>query len=118
MIRKRLIYAASLLLVLLMPFGAKGQGGGFSQANVPMIGSGQMPTAVPTDDQKPTTNVFQMRLAAGARFDDNAQLGSQKKRSHIGYNFSPSLAFVQTLRRLDWGLSYGPGLDVSQHRLF
>src|ERR1700676_3649899 len=117
MIRKKLIYVARLLLVLLMPLGAKGQGGGFSQANVPMIGSGQMPTAVPTDDQTPT-NVFQVRLAAGARFDDNALFGSGVKRADIGYNFSPSLAFVQTRRRLDWGLSYGPGVDVSQHRLF
>jgi hypothetical protein len=117
MIQKSLNYAASLLLVLLMPLSAKGQGGGFSQAHVPTIGSGQMPTALPTDDQVPT-NVFQVRLAAGARFDDNAQLGSPVKRSDIGYSFSPSLAFVQTRRRLDWGLSYGPGIDVSQHRLF
>ena len=117
MIQKRLIYAAYPLLFLLMPLGAKGQVGGFSQANVPTIGSGQMPTAVPGDDLVPT-NVFQMQIAAGARFDDNARPGLPVKHSDIGYGFTPSLAFVQTLRRVDWGVSYGPGLDISQHRFY
>jgi hypothetical protein len=117
MIRQRLTYAALGLLFLLMPAGSYAQIGGSTQSNVPMIGSGQMPTAIPGDDQVPT-NVFQMRIAAGARFDDNAVLGSAGQRSDIGYSFTPSLAFVQTLRRLDWGLSYGPGFDRSQHHLF
>jgi hypothetical protein len=110
-------FAGLGLSLLLMPTVSYAQIGGATQSNVPMIASGQMPTAVPTDDQAPT-NVFQMRLAVGARYDDNAQLGLPVRRSDIGYNFSPSLAFVQTLRRVDWGVSYGPGVDVSQHRLF
>jgi hypothetical protein len=117
MIQKRFPYAGFGLWLLLMPLGSYAQIGGASQSNVPMIGTGQMPTAVPTDDQMPT-NVFQLRIAAGVRFDDNAQLGSVVKRSDIDYSFTPNVAFVQTRRRLDWGLSYGPGVDISEHRLF
>ena len=117
MVQQRFSYAGLGLLLLLMPTGSYAQIGGSTQSNVPMIGSGQMPTAIPGDDQVPT-NVFQMKISAGARFDDNVVLGSAVRRSDIGYSFMPSLAFVQTLRRLDWGLSYGPGVDISQHRLF
>src|SRR5258708_2800419 len=101
MIQKRFSYTGFGILLLLLPAGSYAQIGGSTQSNVPMIGSGQMPTAIPGDDQVPT-NVFQMRIAAGARFDDNAVLGSAGQRSDIGYSFTPSLAFVQTLRRLDW----------------
>lgn len=117
MFRQRVTQPLLGLLLLAMPANVFGQGGGFSQANVPTIGSGQMPTAVPRDDMQPT-NVFQLRLAVGARYDDNAVLGSVPKRSDIGYGITPNLAFVQTLRRLDWGVSYGPGVDISQHGFF
>jgi hypothetical protein len=117
MIQRRLIYAVYGLLFLLMPLGAQGQAGGFSQANVPTIGSGQMPTAVPRDELSPT-NIFQMGIAVGARFDDNALFNSIPRRSDIGYSVTPSVAFVQTLRRVDWGVSYGPGVEISEHRFF
>jgi hypothetical protein len=117
MIQKRLSYATYGLLLMVMPLAAEGQTGGFSQANVPTIGSGQMPIATPGDDLVPT-NVFQMQIAAGARFDDNVLPGSGARHSDIGYGITPNLAFVQTLRRVDWGVSYGPGLDISQHRYF
>lgn len=117
MILQRLTYVAIGLALLAIPKSTYAQAGSFSQANVPMLGTGQMPTAVPRDDLSPS-NIFQMRLAAGARFDDNAVLGSAVRRSDIGYSFMPSLAFIQTLRRLNWGLSYGPGVDISEHRLY
>ena len=117
MTRQRPTYAALGLLFLLMPVGTSAQASGSTQSNVPMIGSGQMPTAIPGADQIPT-NIFQMDIGAGVRFDDKVVLGSAQRQSDIGYSFSPSLAFVQTLRRLSWGLSYGPGLDISQHGLF
>src|ERR1700736_5675095 len=107
MIRQQFSHAAFGLLLLVLPVGAYAQGGGFSQSHVPMLGSGQMPTAVPGDDLRPT-NLFQMTILAGARFDDNVLLGSTVKHSDIGYSFAPSLAFTQTRRRLEWGLSYGP----------
>ena len=117
MIQQRFGYGCFGLLLLLMPAGIYAQVGGSAQPNVPMIASGQMPTAVPRDDQA-LTNGFEMRIEAGARFDDNPFLGSAIRRSDIRYSFTPSLAFVRTLRRFDWGLSYGPGVDISQHRLF
>src|SRR6267154_817166 len=117
MIQQRFHYAGLGLLLFLMPTSGHAQLAGASQSNVPMIGSGQMPTPVPTDDQIPT-NMLQVQLGAGVRFDDNAVLGSLVKRSDVDYSFSPSVSFVQTRKRLSWGLSYGPGVDISEHRLF
>ena len=91
--------------------------GSSSQANVPMIASGQMPTAVPSGDLSPT-NVFNLNVSAGVRFDDNALFSSVPRHSDLYYSFTPNLAFDQTLRRVSWGVSYGPGVDISQHAFY
>jgi hypothetical protein len=85
--------------------------------DVPMVASGQMPTAIPGGGISPT-NLFTAGLSLGATFDDKAIIGVAMPSSDIRYDISPSVAFVQTLSRIDWGVSYGPGTDVSQHNLF
>jgi len=117
MIRRKFIYAALGMVLLATAKDTCAQKGGLAESNAPLLGTGQMPRAVPGDDRKPT-NVLQISIAATGRFDDNAQIGSAQRRSDMTYSVEPSLAFVQTLRRLEWGLSYGPGLVISQHRLF
>ena len=108
---------AAGLLLLLTPWALCAQGIAPGQQNVPMVASGQMPTATPGDGISPT-NEFMATIRLGATFDDNAIIGAAKRQSDIRYDISPSVAFVQTLPRLDWGVSYGPGLDISQHHLF
>jgi hypothetical protein len=110
----RLMQLAAGLLFLLMPGALCAQ---FAGPNVPMVASGQMPTAMPGNGISPT-NLFTATVRLGATFDDKAILGVSKPRSDIRYDISPSLAFVQTLSRIDWGVSYGPGTDISQHGLF
>ena len=117
MVFQRLIYVLAGASLIIAPRMARAQVEGFSQGNVPVLGTGQMPTAVPSSEFSPT-NIFVMTVTAGVRFDDNALLGTAPRRSDLGYSFMPSFAFDQTLRRVSWGISYGPGVDVSQHALF
>lgn len=117
MIFARFIYVLVGTSLIAAPVVSYPQSGSFSQANIPVLGTGQMPTAVPSDDFLPT-NVFAMSVTTATRFDDNALLSSAPRRSDLGYSFAPSFAFDQTLRRVSWGVSYGPGVDVSEHGFF
>jgi len=85
--------------------------------NIPMLGSGQMPAAVPRDDAG-ASNLFLASISGGGNFQDNAGYGPGTQQSDINYFVSPTIAFAQTLSRIEWGASYAPGLYVSQHGLF
>ncbi len=105
---------AAGFLFLLMPGTLCAQ---FTGPNVPMVGSGQMPTAVPRDEAS-RSNIFSANFEVGARFDDNVIVSSTTKRSDIDYSFRPNFAVLQTFRRFDYGLSYSPGIDISEHGFF
>ena len=115
MVFQRLMYVLAGVSFLVAPRMACAQAA--EQGNVPVLGTGQMPTAVPSNEFIPT-NVFAMTVTAGVRFDDNALIGSVPHRSDLGYSFMPSFAFDQTRPRVSWGVSYGPGVDISQHAFF
>ncbi len=104
---QRITQIAAGLLLLLMPGTLCAQ---FAGPNVPMVASGQMPSAVPGDEAR-RSNIFSASFAAGAHYDDNAFGSSKGKRSDIDYYFRPNFAVVQTFRRFDYGLSYSPGID-------
>jgi len=110
----RLTQLAGGLLLLLMPGTLCAQFGG---PNVPMVASGQMPSAVPRDEAS-GSNLFSASFAVAARYDDNAFFSSTTKVSDIDYSFRPNFALVQTFRRFDYGLSYSPGIDISEHGFF
>jgi len=107
---------AAGVLFLLAPSKVRGQFGS-AQPNVPAVASGQMPTAIPGAEAG-RSNIFSARLDAGARYDDNALLSSIPKRSDIGYSFRSDFSVAQTFRRFDYGLSYSPGVDISENGLF
>src|SRR5260370_7789538 len=102
------------LLFLLMPGTLCAQ---FAGSNVPMVASGQMPTAVPGGGGG-RSNLFSASFAVAARFDDNAIVTATTKRSDIGYSFRSNFAVAQTFRRFDYGLTYDPGFDTSEHGFF
>jgi hypothetical protein len=114
---KMIIRATCGLAILWGPRIVYAQAGGSSQSNVPVIASGQMPTATPSENALPE-NVLEGVISAGALFDDHAVLGIASQRSDITYSVSPSLSFTQAFPRFTWGLSYGPGMAISQHRLY
>ncbi len=105
---------AAGLLFLLIPSTLCAQ---FAGPNVPMVASGQRPTAVPGDGAG-RSNLFSASFAVAARFDDNAIVTATTKRSDIGYSFRSNFAVAQTFRRFDYGLTYGPGFDTSEHGFF
>ncbi len=110
----RFMQIAAGLLFLLMPGTLCAQ---FAGSNVPMVGSGQMPTAVPGDGAG-RSNLFSASFTVAARFDDSAIVTATTKRSDIGYSFRSNFSVVQTFRRFDYGLTYGPGFDTSEHGFF
>src|SRR5713101_5224981 len=110
----RLMQLAASLLFLLMPGALCAQ---FAGPNVPMVASGQMPGAV-AQDEASGSNIFSASFAVAARYDDSAIVSSAGKRSDIDYSFRPNFAVVQTFRRFDYGLSYSPGIDISEHGFF
>src|SRR6267143_1029053 len=93
---QRITQIAAGLLLLLMPGTLCAQ---FAGPNVPMVASGQMPSAVPGNEAR-RSNIFSASFAAGAHYDDNAFGSSKGKRSDIDYYFRPNFAVVQTFRRL------------------
>lgn len=114
MMAHRVTKIAAGLLFLLMPRALRAQ---FAGPNVPMVANGQMPGAVPRDEAS-RSNIFSASFQAGVRFDDDAVVRSTTKLSDIDYSFRPNFAVVQTFQRFDYGLTYSPGLDISEHGYF
>src|SRR6266849_137929 len=111
---QRFMQVAVGLLFSLMPGALCAQ---FAGSNIPMVASGQMPTATPGGDAS-RSNIISARFEVTARFDDNAIVTATTKRSDIGYSFRSNFAVAQTFRRFDYGLTYGPGFDTSEHGFF
>ncbi len=111
---QRFMQVAVGLLFSLMPGALCAQ---FAGSNIPMVASGQMPTATPGGDAS-RSNIISARFEVTARFDDNAIVTATTKRSDIGYSFRSNFSVVQTFRRFDYGLTYVPGFDTSEHGFF
>jgi hypothetical protein len=103
-------------VLLALPTTARAQAGP-STSHVPVVSSGQMPTSTPTANETPT-NAYTLGITAGAHFDDNAELGKVPRQWDLGYTLFPSIGFAETLPRLDWGVDYAPGVDISQNLLY
>jgi hypothetical protein len=85
--------------------------------SIPMLGSGQMPGAVPRDGAG-ASNIFLASISGGGNFLNNAGYGPATQQSDIGYSVTSTIAFAQTGSRIAWGVSYAPGLYGSQHNLY
>lgn len=109
-------------LLLLLPSVTFAQTSGTTSSNVPVLASGQLPSPVPSDDVE-LKNVFQGSISAGAFYDSDAVLGNVPSGSGVthwdlGYEVSPRIMFTETLPRLTWGLTYAPGITISQNLLY
>lgn len=111
------IRAAACTALVLLATSAWGQSSGGAPSiasNIPVLASGQMPAAIPSADAE-MENVFRLTIMAGGHFDDNADLDLPTRQWDLGYLFSPTFGFTETLPRVDWGVDYGPGVDISQN---
>src|SRR5260370_1571983 len=111
---QRIRQIAAGLLLLLMPGTLCAQ---FAGPNVPMVASGQMPSAVPGNEAR-RSNIFSASFSAGAHYGDNAFGSLKGERSGFDYHFWPKLARVQTLRGVYYLATYHPGLDATPHCFF
>src|SRR5258708_38236902 len=101
---QRITQIAAGLLLLLMPGTLCAP---FAGPNVPVVASGQMPSAVPGNEAR-RSNIFSASFAAGAHYDDNAFGSSKGKRSDIDYYFRPNFGVGRTFPACDYRLRYSP----------
>jgi hypothetical protein len=112
-----LIRAAACTAFIMLATCAWGQGSGAAPSmtsNIPVLASGQMPAAIPSAGAE-LENVFQLSLSVGTHFDDNVSLDLPTRQWDLGYMVTPTFGFTETLPRVDWGVDYGPGIDISQN---
>ncbi|HEV2304847.1 MAG TPA: hypothetical protein VGR93_04970 [Candidatus Acidoferrales bacterium] len=113
--RLTLTWTAMGSLLLALPATVRAQAGQAS-STVPVLSSGQMPSATPALSEAPP-NVLTLGLTARAHYDDNALVGAVPRQWDMLYMVSPRIAFTETRPRLEWGLSYAPGVNFSQNLL-
>lgn len=107
------------LLFLLAPKFALGQQSGAlgtTTSNIPVLASGQLPSVTPASEEAPT-NVFSGGITLGGNYDDNVEVDASSRVWDIEYMVMPHISFEETHRRIAWGLSYTPGVELSQRLL-
>jgi len=119
MIKRTLHWTAAGCLMLGLAGATWAQQGGLSTStsNVPVLSSGQMPSATPTANTE-LANTYRLGVTAGAHFDDNAVVRATPRQWDVGYMIFPLIEFTETRSRLDWMVSYSPGVDISQNLLY
>ncbi len=90
---------------------------GITAANVPVLASGQSPSVTPGMEEEPP-NLLAASLSVGANYDDNAVPDISPRQWDVQYSILPKISLQETRSRIAWGLSYGPGLALSQNLLY
>src|SRR5260370_7778672 len=98
---QRFMQVAVGLFFSLMPGALCAQ---FAGSNIPMVASGQMPTATPRGDAS-RSNIISARFEVTARFDDNAIVTATTKRSDIAYSFTSNFSVCQPFPPFDYRLT-------------
>lgn len=83
-------------------------------SNVPVVSSGQMPSSTPTANAE-LANAVKLGVTAGSSFDDNALLNAPTRQWDLVYTLFPSIELDEVRPRVNWSLSYSPGVDISQN---
>lgn len=111
--RKEFKWTAIAWLMLGIPAAVQAQQGP-NTSNVPVVASGQMPSSTPTANAE-LANTYRIGITAGTHFDDNALVGAAPRQWDVGYMLSPLIEFTETRPRLQWTVSYAPGVQISQN---
>lgn len=113
----QIILSSALLLGPRLAMAQAANVPGITASNVPVLASGQMPSATPGIDEQPP-NVLIGRLLAGGSYDDNALPNVSPRQWDIMYSILPQISLQETRSRIVWGLSYSPGFEFSQNLLY
>lgn len=119
MIKRALHWTATGCLMFGLAGTVRAQQGGASTSasNVPVLASGQMPNSTPTANAE-LANTYRLGITAGTHFDDNAVVGASPRQWDLAYTLFPLIEFTETRPRLNWRVSYSPGVDISQNLLY
>lgn len=90
---------------------------GITASNVPVLISGQLPSATPQSEEA-SPNELTASITAGASYDDNVFPNVSPRQWDIEYSITPRISLDETRSRIIWGLSYAPGLRLSQNLLY
>jgi hypothetical protein len=88
---------------------------GWGQA-VPRAMTGEMPAASFSSAGK-LTNVMVMSFSSSSVYDDNFSNGASRHESGAQQHLTATFGVQQSRRRLQWNLSYQPGVVVGAHSL-
>lgn len=104
-----------LLIPTFVAAQTNGSQGG-TASNIPVLAGGQMPGVTPGEEEAPP-NVFQGSLIVGSYYDDNAVPGVVPREWDVDYSIRPEFSLQETRQRIVWGLTYSPGIEISQRLL-
>ncbi len=90
---------------------------GITASNVPVLISGQLPSATPQSEEM-SPNELTASITAGSSYDDNVFPNVSPRQWDIDYSITPQISLEETRSRIIWGLSYAPGLQLSQNVLY
>ncbi len=90
---------------------------GITASNVPVLVSGQLPSALPQSEEAPP-NALTGSITAGFNYDDNVFPNTSSRQWDIDYSITPQISLDETRSRIVWGLSYAPGVQISQNLLY
>jgi hypothetical protein len=105
------------LLFLITPQVAAAQAPTGIGSNIPILASGTVAPVVPVEEEMPA-NVFQGSVTVSGSYDDNVFGGGTPRIWDVDYGVTPAVTFQETRPRLDFSLTYSPGLQVSQRLLY
>ena len=81
--------------------------------NTPALASGQRPAAIPSAALTPE-NTVGGGITVGANYDDNVIPNAQPRQWDVRYSVVPEITLQETRPRVEWSVSYSPGLETSQ----
>lgn len=96
---------------------AQSTGAAGTASNVPVLISGQMPSVTPGSEEAPP-NLLTASITAGFNYDDNVLPNVTPRQWDIAYFITPEISLQETRSRIIWGLSYSPGVEISQNLLY
>lgn len=82
-------------------------------SNVPVLASGVSQQTLPQGEEEPP-NAIEGRLTVIGNYDDNVFPSVTPRQWDVNYLVDPMISFEETRPRLEWRLSYTPGVEISQ----
>lgn len=104
------------MVFLIAPTVAVAQGTGPQStvaSNVPVLASGVSQQTLPQGEEAPP-NAIEGHISVTGNYDDNVLPDVTPRQWDMNYLVNPMISFEETRPRLEWRVSYTPGVEISQ----